>query len=99
APENRAAFLVDLEHVPLSVFSRKPKDPLKHHCDVAHQVHGIVVHYDLPWKIAFFGSSSFLLDCRTFDRELYWTGHRINRSWLSLLVGPTPPLLCGSQNS
>ena len=58
---------MDFEHMSFRIFPRKAKHFLKDHRDVAHQIDGIIVHDNLPWKIVLFGSASLLLDGRILD--------------------------------
>ena len=53
-PQDRATFLMDLEHVTFCFFARITEHPLKNHCDVGHQIYRIVMHHDLPWQVQFF---------------------------------------------
>src|SRR6266498_2597761 len=38
------------------------EDALENHGHIAHQIHGIVVHDHLPWKVKFFFRTSLFLD-------------------------------------
>ena len=62
APQDRAPFMMHLEHVSFRFFTRIAEDALENHRHIAHQIHGIVVHDDLPWKVKFFFGTSLFLD-------------------------------------
>lgn len=66
APEDRAAELMDLQHMPLRLFFCKPEDLLENHRHVTHQIDWIIVNDDLPGEVEFFRSASLLLDRRIF---------------------------------
>lgn len=68
APQNRAAFVMDLQHVTLRLFSRITEDALEDHRHVSHEINRIVVHHDLPWHVEFFFSSCLLFPGRCFHR-------------------------------
>src|SRR5260370_3154826 len=47
-PNYRSTLMVDFQHMLLRLLLRVPKDPLKNHRDVAHQIHWVVVHHNAP---------------------------------------------------
>ena len=97
APQNRSAFLMNFQHVPLSFFSRITKHALENHCDVGHEIHRIVVHHDLPRHIEFFFTLDFFLTDRRFHRRCrsFLHGadraHEKNAITLSPRFKPSPP--------
>src|SRR6266498_851475 len=54
--------MMHLEHVSFRFFTRIAEDALENHGHIAHQIHGIVVHDHLPWKVKFFFRTSLFLD-------------------------------------
>lgn len=67
APEDGAALLMHFEHVLFRFFPGITKDALKDHCDIGHQIDGIVVHDNQPGKINVLFRLRFLLNRRFLD--------------------------------
>ncbi len=59
-PDDLTTLLMNFEHVFLGVLECETKHFLKHHRDVTHQVHRIVMHDHVPGKIERLFGSRFL---------------------------------------
>src|SRR5882724_2683658 len=64
APQNRPAFLMHFQHMPLCFFAWITENPLENHRHVTHQVHRIIVHHHLPRNIELVFRTRFLFDRR-----------------------------------
>lgn len=51
-PDDGATFFVDFEHVPGGLFLTEVKDFSKDCYNVTHQVHGVIMHDNLPGIVA-----------------------------------------------
>lgn len=69
APDDRAALLMNLEHVLLRFFTGESEDFLKDHRHITHQIDRVVMHNDLPGKIDLLLLARLLLDDRTLRRR------------------------------
>ena len=50
-PDEGSAFVMHLEHVLGRFVPRETHDPLEDHGDVGHEIHGIIVHHDIPRSV------------------------------------------------
>ena len=50
-PNEGSAFVMHFQHVPGRFVRRKTHDALEDHGDVGHQIHGIIVHHDIPGRV------------------------------------------------
>ena len=97
APQNRATFVMDFEHVTFRLFARITKNALKNHRHVSHQIHRIVVDDDLPRDIEFFFIArlcfpDWRFHCRSFI-ELHGAD-RAHKKKLSHCVASSKSSLC-----
>jgi hypothetical protein len=62
APHDRAAVMMDLQHMPFGFLPRVSKYSLKDHRHIGHQIDWIVMHHHLPGDIQFLFGLGALFD-------------------------------------
>jgi hypothetical protein len=55
--------MMNFQHMAFGFLTWIAEDPLEDHGYIAHQIHWVVVHDHLPWKIEIFLRTGFMLDC------------------------------------
>ncbi len=73
-PDDGASLLVDFHHVLFGALARKTEDLAEYQGDVTHQVHGVIVHDDVPRDIDGGTGFGLLLDDGICHDKTYFAG-------------------------